>query len=69
MSKLRRATLGGVPVGEGLPVAVMGALNVSPESFYPGSVYGSAEDLLRAALAMVDAGAALIDVGALLFSE
>jgi dihydropteroate synthase len=42
----------------------MGALNVSPESFYAGSVQRSADALLRAALAMVEAGAALIDVGA-----
>jgi dihydropteroate synthase len=42
----------------------MGALNVSPESFHPGSVHTEGADLLAAALAMVDAGAALIDVGA-----
>jgi len=64
MSAQRRATLGDVPVGDGLPVVLMGALNVSPESFYPGSVFPAVEDLLGAALAMVDAGAALIDVGA-----
>jgi dihydropteroate synthase len=42
----------------------MGALNVSPESFHAGSVHVERDDLLAAALAMVDAGAALIDVGA-----
>jgi len=42
----------------------VGALNVSPESFHAGSVYTTGEDLLVAALAMVEAGAALIDVGA-----
>jgi dihydropteroate synthase len=42
----------------------MGVVNVSPESFHPGSVYHGAEAVLTAALAMVDAGAALIDVGA-----
>jgi dihydropteroate synthase len=42
----------------------MGALNVSPESFHPGSVHTDGADLLATALAMVDAGAALIDVGA-----
>ncbi len=61
----RRAILGGVPVGEGLPVAVMGALNVSPESFYPGSVYPDPDDLLDAAERMVQAGAAILDVGAM----
>jgi dihydropteroate synthase len=64
MSTDRRATLGGVSVGDGLPVVVMGALNVSPESFYQGSVHREADALLRAAVTMVEAGAAVIDVGA-----
>ena len=51
-------------MGHGVPVAVMGAINVSPESFHPGSVHTDGADLLATALAMVDAGAALIDVGA-----
>jgi dihydropteroate synthase len=42
----------------------MGALNVSPESFHPGSVYRETGALVEAALAMVEAGAGLIDVGA-----
>jgi len=42
----------------------MGALNVSPESFHPGSVYLDDGALLRAAFEMVNAGAALIDIGA-----
>lgn len=58
------AHLGGVIVGGVHPVAVMGVLNVSPESFYPGSVYG-ADALLAVAHAMVDAGAAVLDVGAM----
>lgn len=59
-----RATLAGVSLGDGLPVAVLGVLNVSPESFHAGSVRATDDDLLRAALAMAEAGAALIDVGA-----
>ena len=42
----------------------MGVLNVSPESFHAGSVHTAGDDLLTVALAMVEAGAALIDVGA-----
>ena len=45
-------------------MAVMGALNVSPESFYAGSVPASLESLVAAALTMVEAGASLVDVGA-----
>lgn len=64
MLDLARATLAGVPVGGAAPVVVIGALNVSPESFYAGSVHVRTDDLVTAALRMVGAGAALIDVGA-----
>src|SRR5262245_34422261 len=64
MARLSRADLGGVLVGGGTPAVVMGALNVSPESFHPGSVHREAGALVDAALAMVEAGAAVIDVGA-----
>jgi dihydropteroate synthase len=60
-----RACLGGIAIGDGLPVAVAGALNVSPESFYPGSITPEAESLVRAAEAMARAGAAFVDVGAM----
>jgi dihydropteroate synthase len=60
----RRATLAGVSLGPDAPVAVMGALNVSPESFHAGSVHVERDDLVAAALAMVESGAVLIDVGA-----
>jgi dihydropteroate synthase len=58
------ANLAGVVVGGGSPVVVMGALNVSPESFDAGCVYRETGALVEAAAAMVEAGAALIDVGA-----
>jgi dihydropteroate synthase len=60
-----RATLAGVHLGDGLPVAVMGALNVSPASFYAGSVVTGGDDLLRAAERMAREGASLLDVGAM----
>jgi dihydropteroate synthase len=59
-----RARLAGVEVGTGLRVAVMGVLNVSPESFHEGSVHLDRDALLRAGERMVEAGAALVDVGA-----
>ena len=62
---MNRATVAGVSVGDGLDVAVVGALNVSPESFYSGSVVTDADRLLRAAQAMAEAGAAWLDVGAM----
>jgi dihydropteroate synthase len=60
-----RACLAGIAVGDGVEVAVMGALNVSPESFYRGSVVAPDTELLPAAEAMVEAGALLVDVGAM----
>lgn len=60
---LRRAVLAGVEVGDGAPVAVVGALNVSPESFYGGSVFADRDALLAAAQRMVEAGAVVLDVG------
>ncbi|HEY7654553.1 MAG TPA: dihydropteroate synthase [Methylomirabilota bacterium] len=62
---MNRATVAGVSVGDGLDVAVVGALNVSPESFYSGSVVADADRLLQAAQAMAWAGAAWLDVGAM----
>ncbi|OLD78841.1 MAG: hypothetical protein AUG87_00160 [Candidatus Rokubacteria bacterium 13_1_20CM_4_70_14] len=59
-----RAALGGVSVGDGLSVVAVGVVNLSPESFHAGSVYTRDDDLLGAALGMVEAGAALIVVGA-----
>jgi dihydropteroate synthase len=46
-------------------VRLMGVLNVSPESFYQGSVHTSPKKLAETAQAMVDAGADFIDVGAM----
>src|SRR3989442_12728475 len=64
MSRRSRAELAGVILGDASPVAVMGVINVSPESFHAGSVYLGEEAVLRAALGMVEAGAGPIDVGA-----
>jgi dihydropteroate synthase len=64
MPRSSRADLAGVLLGDASPVAVMGVINVSPESFHAGSVYHGDEAVLKAALGMVEAGAALIDVGA-----
>src|SRR4029450_3926535 len=44
--------------------AVMGVINVSPESFHAGSVYRGDQAVLRAALSMVEAGASLGEGGA-----
>ncbi len=50
-------------MGVGQPVRVMGVINVSPESFFPGSVRRTPEEVAETAAAMVEAGADIIDVG------
>jgi dihydropteroate synthase len=44
-------------------VAVMGILNVTPDSFSDGGRYTAVETVVRHAVDMVSAGAAIIDVG------
>lgn len=56
------ARVGRVEVGDGLPVRVCAVINVSPESFYKGSVVRP-EDAGGAALRMVEEGADWIDLG------
>jgi dihydropteroate synthase len=52
-------------VGDGLDVAVLGAINLSPDSFYGGSVASGPDDLLRTGERMLAEGAALLDLGAM----
>jgi dihydropteroate synthase len=59
------ANLAGVEVGDGLPVRILGAINVSPESFYAGSVARSRVALQRLAVRFVEEGADLLDIGAM----
>ncbi len=59
------ANLAGVEVGDRFPVRVMGAINVSPESFYKGSVSRTDASLQKQAERMVAEGADLLDIGAM----
>jgi dihydropteroate synthase len=59
------ADLAGLRVGDAYPVRVVGVINVSPESFYKGSVVTGDEEIAAAALRMVEEGAEIIDVGAM----
>jgi len=42
---------------------VMGILNITPDSFYTGSRYIADEEILKAAIEMLDDGADILDVG------
>jgi dihydropteroate synthase len=58
-------TLAGLSVGDLAPVRVMAVLNVSPESFYQGSVQTDLHAVAEAARVMASAGADIIDIGAM----
>lgn len=53
--------------GQNLPFGdrarIVGILNVTPDSFSDGGRFGSPDDAVAAALAMIDAGASMVDVG------
>ena len=53
----------GLKVGDQHPAHVMGVINLSPESFYEGSI-ASSESALDVARKMVDSGATFLDLGA-----
>jgi len=59
------ACLAGLEVGDGYPVRLVGAINVSPESFYRESVAAGEEALRSRAEQMASEGADMIDVGAM----
>jgi dihydropteroate synthase len=55
--------IGGLSVGPSCPVRTMGVVNLSPESFYGGSVAKDEKDLVERVKAMIEQGADLVDVG------
>lgn len=59
------ARIGRASIGRGLAAKVMGVINVSPESFYKGSVRTTDQEIAAAAREMQQGGAHIIDVGAM----
>ncbi len=59
------AELADVKIADNQPVRVMGVINVSPESFFKGSVRTLTDDIGELARQMVREGADIIDVGAM----
>jgi len=51
-------------IGDNFPTVIMGVLNLSPESFYKGSVYNDLTLLEKATLKMIKGGAKILDLGA-----
>ncbi|MDD1778909.1 MAG: dihydropteroate synthase [Candidatus Helarchaeota archaeon] len=58
-----QTTIAGIPIGDTHPVRLMGVINLSPESFYEGSVFLKAEEVLAKAKEMIDQGCDIIDIG------
>ncbi|MFX0023904.1 MAG: dihydropteroate synthase [Candidatus Hermodarchaeota archaeon] len=50
-------------IGDEFPTVIMGVINLSPESFYKGSVYEAPESIKEAALDMTQNGAQILDIG------
>jgi len=51
-------------IGDGFPTVIMGVLNLSPESFYKGSIYEESKALKDEARKMIENGAKMLDLGA-----
>jgi len=64
MNKIYTKIFNLLEIGDDFPTIIMGVLNLSPESFYKGSVYERLDDLEKATLRMIDNGAKIIDLGA-----
>jgi len=57
--------LAGVKIGDEHPVRIIGVINVSPESFYKGSVRTTPDEIASLAKKMKEEGADIIDIGAM----
>jgi len=50
-------------IGDDFPTVIIGVINLSPESFYQGSVYEKPEEIRKAASEMIKNGAQILDIG------
>ncbi|MFW9818617.1 MAG: dihydropteroate synthase [Candidatus Thorarchaeota archaeon] len=50
-------------IGDDFPTVIMGVINLSPESFYKGSVYVEPGNIREAASEMIKNGAKILDLG------
>nr|MDO8082282.1 dihydropteroate synthase [Candidatus Freyarchaeota archaeon] len=58
------ANFGNLKIGDGFPVRIFAALNLSPESFYKGSVRTTPKEIVEYTLKLIEEGADYIDLGA-----
>ncbi|MHA1912364.1 MAG: dihydropteroate synthase [Candidatus Kariarchaeaceae archaeon] len=57
--------LGRLKIGTGLPIAIAGVVNLSPESFYSGSIASSKKEVLDMVKTHISSGAHMVDIGGL----
>lgn len=63
MKKIYTKLFDFLEIGDDFPIVIMGVINLSPESFYKGSVYEEPEKIRDAASEMVKNGAQILDIG------
>ncbi|MHA1744091.1 MAG: dihydropteroate synthase [Candidatus Heimdallarchaeota archaeon] len=61
---MKTIKINGLSIGETEPVRLMGVINLSPESFYEGSIKTGPGTILQTALRQVKEGADILDLGA-----
>jgi len=64
MKKIYSKIYNFLEIGDDFPTVIMGILNLSPESFYQGSVYSDDREIENATLNMIKNGAKMLDLGA-----
>ncbi|MFX1356166.1 MAG: dihydropteroate synthase [Promethearchaeota archaeon] len=64
MNKIYEKFYDFLEIGDDFPTVIMGVLNLSPESFYKGSIYEELDDLEKATMRMITNGAKILDLGA-----
>lgn len=63
INKIHVKLFDNLEIGEDYPTIVMGVLNLSPESFYKGSVYTTKKEIKAAVDKMLEFGVKVFDVG------
>jgi len=64
LTKIYTKLFGFLEIGDDFPTIIMSVINLSPESFYQGSVYHNSKTLKKATMSMIKNGAKILDIGA-----
>lgn len=64
MDKIYSKLYNFLEIGDGFSTVIMGVLNLSPESFYKGSIYNDLKSLKQVTTEMINNGAKILDLGA-----